>query len=286
MIMLGKQTPLMISIWFIMTITIFVILTSAIIINLVWNKDYKKGVFTIKKITIFSTFLAILLIQTLIDVYLPSVPGMPSFESMTTITIGFLFGPIEGILFGWIADSFIVLMHGWSYQILPALMMPLIGLVAGLMGMLYKNRNEFSKWQSIVIFQVTLVILMIIMLATSLTIVDVAGGIKNDMDKLAIMAPISCSISILIVEGIFFFLLYKRVESKDLYLLTLILLTAVSERMIELAVRPFSQAYYYMFMDYFVEFYIRLLRSSYLIPSVTITSFMLIKTTMYILDYN
>ncbi len=286
MIMLGKQTPLMIGIWFTMTISIFVILVSAIVINMVWNKSYKKGVFTTKKITIFATFLAILLIQTLIDVYMPSLPGMPSFESMTTITIGFLFGPIEGILFGWIADSFIVLMHGWSYQMLPALMMPLIGLVAGLMGMLYRNRNEMKKWQSITIFQITLVILMLIMLVTSLTIVDVAGGAKDDMDKLAIMAPITCSIAILILEGIFFYLLYKKVEANDFYLLTLIMLTAVSERTVELIVRPFSQAYYYTHMEYFVEFYIRLLRSSYLIPSVTIASYVLIKTTSYILDYN
>ncbi len=286
MIMLGKQTPLMISIWFTMTISILMILTSAIVINLLWNKSYKKGVFTTKKITIFATFLAILLIQTLIDIYIPSFPGMPSFESMTTITIGFLFGPIEGILFGWISDSFIVLMHGWSYQILPALMMPLVGLVAGLMGMLYKNRNEMAKWQSITIFQITLVILMLIMLVTSLTIVDVAGAVKDDMDKLAIIAPITCSITILIVEVIFFYLIYKKVEAKDLYLLTLILLVAVSERTIELTIRPFSQAYYYTHLEYFIEFYIRLLRSSYLIPSVTIASYMLIKTTSYILDYN
>ncbi len=286
MLMIGTQTPLMIGIWFTMVISMLMILTSAIVINLVWNKSYKKGVFTTKKVTIFATFLAILLIQTLIDVYIPSFPGMPSFESMTTITIGFLFGPIEGIIFGWVADSFIVLMHGWTYQILPSLMMPMIGLVAGMMGMLYRNRNEFSKWVSITIFQVTLVTLMLIMLVTSLTIVDVAEGIKDGVEQMAIVVPISCSITILIVEGIFFYLLYKKVETKDLYLLTLILLTAVSERTVELIVRPFSQAYYYTHLEYFVEFYIRLLRSSYLIPSVTIASFLLIKTTSHILDYN
>ncbi len=298
MIMFSQQTPLMISIWCIMTLMMISILVSAIVINLVFNKDYKKGILSVRKITIFATFLTLLIVQTLIDVYLPSFPGMPSFESMTTIAVGFIFGPLEGILFGWIADTFIVLLHGWSYQLLPGLMMPMIGLIAGLLGLVYRKREEFPKWISIVIFQVTLVILMIVMIATSTTIVDVVANSNYpsysnpdsywhiDAEKLSIMVPIVCSVSILIMEIIFFALLYKKVESKDLYLLTLLLVVAVAERTTELIVRPFSQVYYNPKLEYFIEFFIRLLRSSYLIPSVTLTSYLLIKTTMYSLDYN
>ncbi len=83
-----------------MTLAMFSTLVSAIAINLIFNKKYSNGVMTTRKITLFATFLSILIIQTIIDVYIPNIPGMPSFESMTTIAIGFLFGPLEGIIFG------------------------------------------------------------------------------------------------------------------------------------------------------------------------------------------
>lgn len=327
--MFGEQSELMIIIWCIMTSVIFITLITSIVLNLKYNKSYRRvkienssisnssaiqkkennkdqdiqnkkteyQIFTPRKVAILSTFLAILIVQTLIDVYVPSFPGMPSFESMTTIAVGFIFGPIEGIIFGWTADALIVLLHGWTYQILPGMMMPMFGLIAGLMGMLFRNKDSLSKWKSIVIFQVTMIILMIIMLVTSLTIVDVVGDYRVhedgstgygyiDAKKASIIAPISCSVSIVILEIIFFVMLYKKVASKDIYLITLLLVCAILERTIELVVRPFSQAYYYSYLNYFIEFYIRLLRSSYLIPCVSITTYALIKTSMYVLDYN
>ncbi len=286
----GDQTPFMITVWVLMSLTMISILVTSIVLNLVFNKDYKKGVFTTRKITLFSTFLAILIIQTIIDVYIPHFPGMPSFESLTTITVGFLFGPIEGIIFGWTSDFMIVLLNGWAYQILPGMMMPMTGLIAGTVGWIYWNKDDFPKWVSISIFQVTLLLMMILMLVTSLTIVDIANGYTGgwqhiDMNKLARIAPISCSITILLLEGIFLYLIKNDIESRDLFLLTLILVIAIMERTVEVVVRPFSQVYYYSGMEYFIEFYMRVLRSSYLIPSVAISSYVLIKTTTFILDF-
>ncbi len=286
----GKNEPYMIAIWVIMSVVMFAILATSIVLNLVFNKQYKKGVFTTRKVTLFATFMSILIVQTVIDVYIPNIPGMPSFEALTTITIGFLFGPVEGIIFGWTADFLIVLINGWAYQILPGMMMPMTGLIAGLIGWVYWNRNEFKKWVSISIFQVVLLLMMIIMLITSLTIVDISNGYTGgwqhiDLEKLSIIAPISCSITILILEGIFFYLLFKGIDTRELFLLTLLLAVAISERTVELVVRPFSQVYYYSGMIYFIEFYMRLLRSSYLIPTVTITSYLLITTTIHVLDF-
>ncbi len=74
-------------------------------------------------------------------------------------------------------------------------------------------------------------------------------------------------------------------NSKDLFLLTILFILATTERSMELVVRPFSQVYYYSHMDYFIELYMRIMRSSYLIPSITISSYLLIKTTDYVLDF-
>ncbi len=291
---LFKQTPLMITVWSIMTITLLSVIMSAIVLNILFNEKYKKGVFTPKKVTILATFLSILIIQTLVDVYIPSFPGMPSFESMTTISVGFLFGPIEGILFGWISDTLIVLIHGWGYQILPGLMMPTIGLIAGMFGMAYNAKGEeLSKWKTIVAFQFILILLAMLMILTSLTITDVVGQgydsdpwYNPDVDKLKIIAPISCSITLLIMEIIFGTMLFKKADIKDISLITFILFIATFERMLELTVRPFSQVFFYSERIYLIEFYVRLMRTSYLIPSVTIASFALIKTTTYVIEYN
>lgn len=287
------QTPLMIAVWCIITSIMFLTLLSSIFVNIYFNKQYKnKKIFSPKKITIIATFLSILIIQTTIDVFIPSIPGVPSFESMTTITVGFLFGPIEGIIFGWIADTLIVLIHGWSYQLTPSLMMPMIGLIAGITGIIYKNKDEMKKWKTIVLFQATLLILMLLMLVTTLTLVDVVGdyGVGHwyapNAEKMASLTPISTVVTILLVEIIFFFLIKSKKSSRDLFLFSMVLVASILERILELGIRPFTQAYYNEGMDYFIELYIRLLRSTYLIPVVAITSFGLIRATMFVLDYN
>ncbi len=289
-----KQTPLMIAVWSIMTLTLLSVLVSSIALNLIFNKSYKKGVFTVKKITVLATFLSILIVQTIIDAFVPGFPGMPSFESMTTIAVGFIFGPIEGIIFGWVGDLFIVLIHGWGYQILPGLMMPTIGLIAGLMGMIYKKRGEdLSNWKTIFVFQFILLLMAILMITTSFTIVDVVGeGYEGDpwynpdIDRLKIIAPITCSITLTLMEVIFTFMMIKKVEPKELSLLTFVLFIATFERMLELTVRPFSQVFFNENRIYLIEFYVRLLRTSYLIPSVALSSYLLIKTTSHVIEYN
>lgn len=297
MIKFGEQTKLMIIIWLLLTFTMLVILMFSLLNDLLRNK--KKNFFTVKKITLLATFLSILIIQTVIDRLDASIPGMPSFESMTTITIGFIFGVAEGIMFGWMADTLIVLIHGWSYQILPSLMMPFIGMISGYVGVVYlrltkqddiNNINNLNSnvsvqeemgkvfdWKLFLIFQSIMLTMVVLMLTTSLTLVNVVG--EDKAKNLQLIAPITCLISVLILEALFVYYLTKGIDEKLIYLLLAILVVAILERTLEVVVRPFSQSYYYGY-DYFVELYIRLLRSTYLIPSVTITSFLLIRTTL------
>ncbi len=302
MFLFGDKTILEIIIWLTLTLSMLVLLISAIVICLIKNRGTDKKIFTTKKITIFATFLAILMIQTAIDVYMPNLPGMPSFESATTITIGFMFGVVEGVTFGWIADTTIVLMHGWTYQILPALMMPMIGMMAGLVRVFYDKsinkeqinestnseaevvalgKGKKSNFKIIVVFQSIVITMMLLMLITSTTLITVIGNTKYD--ELQIIAPITCVVTIVLMEIIFYYLMYKGTNDNDLKLLIAALCVAILERTLEITVRPFSQHYYYS-INYFVEFYIRILRSSYLIPSVTIASFVLIRTATMVID--
>ncbi len=306
MFLFGEKSILEITIWLALTLSMLMILITAIVLTLINNRKNNKKIFTPKKVTIFATFLAILMIQTFIDVMLPSFPGMPSFESATTITVGFMFGIVEGIAFGWIADTAIVLIHGWSYQILPGLMMPVIGMMAGLVRVGFNksiNEEDFennpnsevatirtssekektSNRNVIIVFQVIMISMMLVMLLTSTTLIKVTGN-DPKYDGLQVFAPITCVITIALLELIFFYLLYKGVDKTQLKLLTAILCVAILERALEITVRPFSQYYYNNSYNYFIEFYIRLLRSTYLIPSVTIASFVLIRTTSMVID--
>jgi uncharacterized membrane protein len=66
-------------------------------------------------------------------------------ESVTVIAMGFLFGPLEGIVYGLLADILGTLISG--YMPLPIYMVtyPMIGLYAGIGGMIYRNKVNINK---------------------------------------------------------------------------------------------------------------------------------------------
>lgn len=107
-----------------------------------YSFSYKKSgreFLTIRKVTLLSVFFSIFLIQAFITRVASSSANVMKFnlDIITIILVGFLIGPLEGILYGFITDSLRVLIVGWNYQILSMMSFPLMGLISGYMGDMY-----------------------------------------------------------------------------------------------------------------------------------------------------
>lgn len=278
-----NYTPLTWSVWGVLTTIMLLIIVFVSIWQALSYKKKGKSFLTVRKITIFSTFLALFLIQAFLTKSLLKLPIPFSVDSITTIAIGFIFGPLEGILFGWVADSLRVLINGWSYQFLPSLMYPMIGLIAGLFGLLYNHKGEINKWKSILILQVAIISLFTFMLPLEYMLLNGFMGSK-DIDK-KFYATLSTTIgTLLLMEGLFLYVILNKVEKKEMFLLMLIIVVAYADRIMELIIRPFTQYFSGYESNYGIALFTRMLSSTYLIPSVSLASFVLIKTTFYVMN--
>ncbi len=278
-------TPATMSVWALLTLTLLMTLISSIVVSTIFYRKQNTRWLTTRKITIMSTFLAIFMIQAFVFQPLLDLPIKFSFDSITTIAVGFMFGPLEGILFGWVADTLRVLINGWSYQLLPSLMYPMIGLIAAMFGILYRRSKEFSVNTSAIIFQITILSLFIISLPLNYFLTEVVADTNSSLGIDSGVPTLLVSLGTLImVEIMFMILWFGDFDKKDITLITILLLTAYCDRIMELVIRPFTQYYAGYEASYIAALYTRLVSSTYLIPTVTFTSYILIKTTMYTLE--
>ncbi|NQX83236.1 MAG: hypothetical protein HRS50_00780 [Mycoplasmataceae bacterium] len=248
------------------------------------NKKSQKPFLTVRKITIFATFLSLFLIQVFLFKPLLDLPIPFSFDSITIIAVGFIFGPLEGILFGWVADTIRVLIHGWSYQFLPSLMYPMIGIISGLFGLIYWNFKIIPKWKSILIFQVIIIFLFIIVFPIEYGLSIIASS----KDSRMIPTLLTTIITFIFMELMFVYIIFSNHSSgnfgkNQMFMLMLITCIALFDRTMELIIRPFTQYFLGYEKNYIIALYTRILSSTYLIPTVSFTSFILIKTTTYVL---
>lgn len=274
-------------IWCFLTISSLSILGITILVSSIFYKKKRVKIFTMKKIAFMASFLSFFLVQAFIFSPLLKLPIPFSFDSITTITIGFILGPLEGILFGWVADSLRVLINGWGYQLLPSLMYPLIGLISGIFGLIYKYKKVIPKWKSIVIFQIIILSLLVIIIPLEYGFLNINWkdpSVEYDTLKVsAIVIFITTIVTILFMEILFLFFIKNDNADKELFLLLLVICIAYVDRLMELSIRPFTQ-YFWGYEPYFYALFSRMISSTYLIPTVSITSFILIKTSLYVLD--
>ena len=254
-----------------LTLTLLMTIISSIVISTIYYRRSKVNWLSTKKITIMSTFLAIFMIQAFVFQPLLDLPIKFSFDSITTIAVGFMFGPLEGILFGWVADTLRVLINGWSYQLLPSLMYPMIGLIAALFGILYRRSKEITINTSAIIFQITILSLFIVSLPLNYFLTEVVAGTNSSLGINSGVPTLLISIVMLImVEIMFIALWFGNFDKRDIILLTILLLTAYCDRIMELVIRPFTQYYAGYEASYIAALYTRLVSSTLSIHSTAV----------------
>ncbi len=285
------HNPLTWAVWSILTITMLTLIAIGITWSVISYRKSGKRFLTVSKVVIFATYLAFFLVQAFVMSPLLKLPVPFSVDCITTIAVGFIFGPLEGILFGWVADTMRVLINGWSYQLLPSLMYPMIGLIAAIFGILYRKYEELPNWLSLVLFQSVIFIIVMILIPMDYFLVDFAGKHLESSDSyleklIAYQLPglLSAIACLAVMEGIYITLYVFKWNQRDIILLTLLLLSSAADRIMEITIRPFTQYFTGYETIYLVSLYTRILSSSYLIPSVAFTSFALIKVSIYALD--
>ena len=83
-------------------------------------------------------------------------------DSVTIIVVGFLFGPLEAMVYGALADVVGVLIAGDAPMFLYALKYPLVGLISGSFGMLYRQKKDINHNIAFGISQLPLTALIIV----------------------------------------------------------------------------------------------------------------------------
>ncbi len=283
-----NQNPTTWTIWGIMTGTFLLIIIAAIIYFIYYYKKNDKKFLTVNKIAYMSIFLTFFIIQAYIFAPFIRIPVPFSFNSIWVIAVAFLFGPLEGMIFGWVADTLGVVINGYSYELLPSLIYPMIALIAGITGIIYFSDKGVSKNQAIIMFQSVIILLFVLLVPSMIylshnwdAIVNnkAYGGPYSGPGIEVIMSIVITSFVVmgLIMEGLFFWYLKSEDKRGDLILFAVLCISALAERGTSLIIRPFSQFFAGYESIYTISLLTRIMSTTYLVPTVALTSFAVVK---------
>ncbi len=297
---------------------IFLIIIITLIYYIIKYKKERKHFFTIGKLAIISIFYAFFCIQATITAFIqPWSIATNSFipfsiDDVTIIAVGFIFGPIEGLLFGMICDpTNVLLIHHWPFQLIPFFTLPLIGLISGILGRFYFRNNEDNLYREMIFFQIILLFIGILFIIAAPIMIALGdtfrfGWGKTTADKnnwkIAVYIASICGLILIALMEIIFFSLWNKkkndafamelnkyipvteprnkITNPDLRLFLYVFAAAALGRIYGgIISRPFTQHFYFG-MPYFPQLVLRLIDSSYLIPCATLVSWVVIKYSL------
>jgi|GEM_PF-3171394 len=190
-----------------MLAVMLVILIFALIFSINYNRRRKEPFLTIKKVVIMSTFLAIFIIFIGLNMALKSIHIELTY--VIPILVGFLLGPLEGIFFSFVADTTNSLLTGYiaSYSPLSATLLPLIGFIGGLMGIIYYRKNEYSRPFLMLTFQIIMLIITTLLIVAALLLNTIS---KKTTFKIPLIILASIILTILEVTYCYIFFFRKK----------------------------------------------------------------------------
>ena len=250
----------------------------AVFLAYVWYyKIKKRQVFSTKKIVIYGAFFAIFLIQNAIWIPLSHLPVIPwSMDSVTVIAIGFLFGPLEAMVYGLIADIFGALISGWAPLPIYMLKYPITGLVSGVLGDVYKSKFKIKDSYSFVLLQVIIAIFVI----TPIVIMNTNQEALDESGVSEALVYSAAAISFVLFEmlGIYFF---KKKDNKQFMLFVFVALAAVISRIVTgWLIQTMADTYYWGY-PFEISLLARIITSSYLTPATALISYGIISSSFY-----
>lgn len=265
---------------------IFFVFSSILIFSIAifyWKLYRKKeNLFTIKKVVFFATFLSISLFLTFIEGLIGKQLHI-SFDYVIPVVVGFIYGPLEGIIFSWITDTLNVVIHGWSYSVLSSLLLPTIGLVAGVAGIFYEKWKGTDKeiLYSTIIIQISvffcLIVLVSMILVSTLTPMILIS--KKDSNTIYYIFGAMSLVLFSTIEFLYFYFL-KNKSRDNLLLLSMVLSSMIIARTLGSIVTPFQGYFVGYSANYFVSLLSFILHSSYVVPLEALLSYFFIKITL------
>ncbi|CRX36985.1 / / ECF-type riboflavin transporter, S component / 468773:469639 Reverse [Candidatus Hepatoplasma crinochetorum] len=268
-------------IWWILFLSFsFIIIFALIYYFILYKKEGRKAL-TIYKIPIFAFFYGIFLLQAFLTRIIPQAGDfIPlSFDDATIVATGILFGPIEAIVYGAIADLSRTLLNGWVPLPLPFLIFPFTGLIAGILGESYRNKKkELSIKTQFWIFQIALLSFLAICFIL-VYFLGRTGEEENFLKSSLLILVIISPIFVILLEFLFFYIYkYKKENLSLLVYLTLIFI--IVRIFTGFIIRPYSQ-FYAFDIPFKLEFYERVFSSTYLVPSKIFVTFLFIISCSY-----
>ncbi len=250
------------------------------------NFQEKHEYFTTKKIVIIGLFLAFFLIQASLTILQNDFVMLFNFDSATVIVISIIFGPIEGFLYAILADNLRVLIDGYAWQLLYALVYPLMALVAGTIGRFFilsrlkkqDNINFYNKrFISFVIFQITIITLFLFNVFVFYFFKD--GINESNVETIFFSSLIASSTLAITTYEIIYFILLLFKRYKEIYLVSILFLIGFIDRYI-VVIWLSSQADVNLWADNFAIVFIpRVYKSLYQIPISIFIWYVLIQLT-------
>ena len=257
-----------------------VFFTALIIISIatlayIYRRKGRK-VFTVKKMTIMSMFLTIFIIQTAIGIPFSGGPfKMFSFEIVTILAVGFLFGPLEGMMYGMTSGWVGMLIGGYFQLMLFGFIKPLAGLMAGLAGYAYvSSKKRENNLKNAIVFQLSIILVTLLPFLTFLFLSNTSVSLT--------VALITALVSFTLMQILFFVSLRKEKEDKGewLTLITVIVVLTILYRALSIYLYSYAVHYYYS-IDLRIAFLDRIITSSYLVPSTAFITTLLVSTSIY-----
>lgn len=265
-----------------LVILVLTIIAFFLLLIFIFLKDYKKNnkkVFTIRKIS----FLAIMLAIS-VGLSFFSIPIIPqylkvSLDYVPIIVVGFLTGPLEAILFGFISDSIILLSHGWIWQFFMAIQKPLIGLMAWLSLYFYSKNIKF-KYE----FLLLIVFLWIVLVTSCLLIFLMPSSAYVPTDNLSFVWGSFSMLVLSFLITLFTLFHLKKEKSENIHLFIVISFLMYLSRM----VNSWFFSSLAMYQLYSVPFELglvsRIITTSFIAPINIWITFFLLKNLIPIFD--
>lgn len=182
-----------------------------------------------KLLIIIAVLLALRIILNFISVPVPGVNFVISFSWVPVMIMGWIYGPIHGLVFGFVTDSvcyLISLTHVWFWMF--AIQEPIVGFVSGLARSIYEIKSKGNK-NNIYDFFVAQIILFCFTISSLAGILCWVNGNVLDYYNSYKYISISLSIVYFVVIESFMWVYLKKIDKNDKrYLLFLYAITLIS----------------------------------------------------------